>query len=1121
MGRKNLKFVCLCLAILCALVGPQAGEAQVLYGSIVGNVRDASDAVVVGARVVITHTETKQSREETTNVMGGYSFPTLPPGTYDLRVSKEGFTTYSQTGVAVTVNNVSRVDVRLNVGAVTESVTVTGLAAALQTDRAEVRTEMGSTQVEALPTSLGRNYQQLLVMVPGFSPPRNENSVPSNPSRALGFNVNGMSYSINSTRIDGAQSINVWLPHEAAYVPTLESIETVTTATNSFDAETGLAGGAAIYVQTKGGTNEVHGAVFQNHSNQHLKAKPFFIPAGAVKPKLVYNEFGGALGGPIKKEKLFYFVSYERTNDRETASRYETVPTAAIKSGNMSGSSNPIYDPLTGDAAGANRTPFADKLVPTARVSKITRTLSDKTPLPNVPGDLLTENYFATASYIFDRNRLDAKANWNAGKLTMFGRLGFLRYNMSNPPVFGEMGGSETSSAGGNPGHGWGDTYTVTVAGNYLVTQRFIVDAYFGWTSLGTNVDTPGVEEQQGLKLGIPGTNGPAKYQGGWPKFSVSNYSDLGTPGAYLPYYRTDPSKNYVANFNWVKGAHDIRFGVDTSYQAMNHIQAEGGAGIGAGMGGFTFTGGPTTVRGGPSSNQYNSYATFLLGLPTSVGKNVITSKDDKVTTRAWQYSSYVRDRWNVTPGLTLSVGARWEYFPVPTRAETGLGFYDFNNNTVRVCGYGSVPKGCGVDVGKFRILPRVGVAYRATSGFVIRAGYGITNDPWSLSRGFRTNYPAMLSLAYEGANAYQPFGRIEEGIPAVVYPDMANGIVAVPRTYATNSLPQTFKRGYIQSWNLTLQKELRYGFTAQAGYVATRSISTMGPLDLNAGQVPGRGNPGRPLYEKFGRTTTSQMITPIGTNMYDSLQSRLERRFSQGLQVGASYTWSKVIGWSQDSGSPTVQAMPYFGLNRRVLGFDRTHNLQITGMWELPMGKGKRFAATNRTAAAVLGGWRINTLASFMSGTPFSVGTSGTSLDMPGSGQRADQIKPEVKILGGAGKGQSFFDPFAFTSVTQARFGTAGYNSLRGPGIVNWNVGVARAFSLSERVGLQFKMEAFNFSNTPHFSNPGATASAMVLNADGTIRNLGGYTEITGVTNTGRDGIDERMFRFGLRISF
>lgn len=1122
MRRASPFSVLLCTVVLCALAVQQASQAQVLYGSIVGNVKDASDAIVAGATVVITNTETKQSREETATSMGGYSFPTLPPGTYEVKVSKQGFNTFTQTGIIVTVNNVTRLDVRLTVGAVTESIVVTGQAAALQTDRAEVRTEMASQQLAGLPTSLGRNYQQLLVMVPGFSQPQNANSVPSNPSRALGFNVNGMSYSINSTRIDGAQSINVWLPHEAAYVPTLEAVETVTTATNSFDAETGLAGGAAIYVQTKSGTNDLHGAIFENHSNQHLKAKPFFIPPGAVKPKLVYNEFGGAVGGPIKKEKLFYFVSFERNTDRETAAQFTTVPTAAIKSGNMSGSNNPIYDPLTGDAAGAGRTPLAGNIVPASRISKITRFLSDKTPLPNVPGDPLTQNYYATASYIFDRNRLDSKVNWNAGKLTMFGRLGFLRYNMSNPPVFGDMGGTQTSDTAGNPGHGWGDTYTVTVAANYVLTNRFIVDAYFGWTTLGTNVDTPGVEEQQGLKLGIPGTNGPARYQGGWPLFQVSNYSDLGTPGAYLPYYRTDPSKNYVTNFNWIKGTHDIRFGIDVSYQAMNHIQAEGGAGIGAGMGGFVFTGGPTTVRGGPTSNQYNSYATFLLGLPTSVGKNVITSKDNKVTTRAWQYSSYVRDRWSVTPALTLSLGVRWEYYPIPKRADTGLGFYDFSNNTVRVCGYGSVPEVCGVDAGKFRLLPRVGLAYRASSTFVIRAGYGITNDPWSLARGFRTNFPAMLSLAYEGANAYQPFGPIENGIPTVVYPDMANGVVAVPKEYAVNSLPQDFKRGYIQSWNLTLQKELRYGFTAQAGYVATRSVSTMGPLDLNAGQVPGAGNAGRPLYAKFGRTTTSLMTTPIATNIYDSLQSRLERRFAQGLQIGATYTWSKVIGWSENSDSTLrVQALPYFSLNRRVLGYDRTHNLQLSGLWELPFGQKKRFLSGNPTVSAIVGGWRINTLASFMSGNPFSVSSSGSSLDMPGSSQVADLVKPEVKILGGIGSGQPFFDPFAFAPVTQPRFGTAGANLLRGPGIVNWNVGLTRAFALTERFNLQFRMDAFNFSNTPHFANPGSNVSSMVLNPDGTIRNLGGYTEVTGVTNTGRDGIDERMFRFGLRFTF
>jgi len=1121
MRKHRLQEVWVCIAILGVLFIPQTGQTQVLYGSLVGNVKDASQAAVTDATVVITNTSTRQSREVITNELGGYSFSTVSPGTYDLKVSKAGFTTFTGTAVPVTPNNVSRLDVALNVGTLTETMTVTGAAAALQTDRADVRTEMASAQMAALPTSLGRNYQQLLVMVPGFSPPRNENSVPSNPSRALGFNVNGMSYSINSTRIDGAQSINVWLPHESAYVPTLESIETVNTVTNSFDAETGLAGGAAINVQTKSGTNLLHGVVFESHSNQHLKAKPFFIPPGAVKPKLVYNEFGGALGGPIRKEKLFYFVSYERNNDRETAALYTTVPTAAIKRGDMSGSSAPIYDPLTGDALGSNRTPFANNLVPAARVSSITRKLSDLTPLPNLPGDILTDNYYASGSYIFDRQRLDAKVNWNAGqKLTMFTRFGFLNYNMLNPPAFGEMGGPEISSAGGNPGHGWGNTYTVTVAGTYLFTQRFIVDAYYGWTSLGTSVDTPGVEEQQGLKLGIAGTNGPARYEGGWPKFGVNNFTDLGTPGAYLPYYRTDPSRNYVANFSWVKGSHDIRFGLDVSQQAMNHIQAEGGD-IGAGMGGFSFTGGPTTVRGGPAANQFNSYATFLLGLPTSMGKNTIVSKSDTLTTRAWQNSAYFRDRWNVTPKLTLSLGVRWEYFPVPTRADTGLGFYDFDNNTVRVCGYGKVPKGCGVDVGKLRIVPRLGVAYRASSTFVIRAGYGITNDPWSLARGFRTNYPGMLARSYTGDNSYQPFGRIEAGIPPAQYPDMADGIVAVPVTYAVNSLPPKFKRGYIQSWNFTLQKELRHGFAAQAGYVATRSVDTMGSLDLNAGQIPGRANSGRPLFGKFGRTTSSSMITPIGTNMYDSLQTKLERRFSQGVQFGAAYTWSKSIAWTQDSGSPAVKALQYFSLNRSVPGFDRKHNLQLSGMWELPFGKGKKFAANNRAGSAILGGWRINTLASFMSGTPFSVSSSATSLDMPGSSQRADQVKPEVKILGGAGKGQSFFDPLAFVPVRDARFGTAGFNSLRGPGIVNWNFGVTRAFPLTERFNLQFRMEAFNFSNTPHLANPGANVSNMVLNADGTIRNLGGYTEITGVTNTGRDGIDERMFRFGLRINF
>src|SRR5215813_1325182 len=312
----------LLLATALVTLSPRAVTAQVLYGSIVGNVRDASDAAVAGTAVTVTNTETNFSRQVLTNEAGIYNFTGVPAGIYDLKVSREGFVAFTQKNVAVTINTVTRVDVSLKVGGLTESVTVAADAIALQTDRSEVRSEVSAREMENLPVALGRNYQQLFKTLPGFAMPQNAHSVPTNPSRALAFNVNGSSRSSNNTRIDGASSTVIQLPHIVAYVPSLESIETVNVVTNSFDAEQGLAGGAAINVQTKSGTNMVHGSLFEYHTDQHLKANPFFTPAGFTKPKLVYNQFGGAVGGPIRKDKLFYFLAYEGTTDREAASRF-------------------------------------------------------------------------------------------------------------------------------------------------------------------------------------------------------------------------------------------------------------------------------------------------------------------------------------------------------------------------------------------------------------------------------------------------------------------------------------------------------------------------------------------------------------------------------------------------------------------------------------------------------------------------------------------------------------------------------------------------------------------------------------------------------------------------------
>ena len=984
VNRKALPtqaLLCLLFAIWCA--GPEKAAAQTLYGQLVGNVRDASEAVVAGAKVTVVNANTNQSRETVTDEVGSYSIPTLEAGTYTIRVTKEGFSTASETNVVVSINTVTRVDVGLKIGATSETINVTAEAASLQTDRAEVRAEITSMSFENLPVTVGRNYQQLLRTVPGFRPPSNAHSVPSNPARALTFNVNGASYSINNTRIDGAANNAPWLPHISAFVPTLEAIETVNVVTNSFDAEQGLAGGAAVNVQIKSGTNSLHGALFEFHTNNHLKAKPFFLPLGQDKPKLVDNEFGGAIGGPIKRDKLFFFVSYEGGLHRELATQFGTVPTAAIKAGDMSGSPRAIYDPGTGDPiSGANRTPFVGNIVPVNRISPIARKLADLTPLPNLP-DLLTSNYYAARSYLFDRNRGDSKVNWNINqKWTAFGRFSVNHYDMVNPEMFGQMGGPGISTAGSNAGNGVGDTYSFTGATTYIFTPHFVMDANIGWTRMDTTVEQSGLDSKLGLDLGIPGVNGTRRFEGGWPTFAVSSYTNIGVQDNFMPYYRHDPQFSYVGNFNWTRGRHEIRFGGELYFTGMNQLQPEATGALYGAQGGFGFGTSPTQTVGGPAGNPYNSYAGFLLGLATDRGK-VFMASDTGFTTRQRNYALYIRDRWNVTPKLTLSYGMRWEYYPFPTRADRGMEWYDGARNKMLVCGVGTVPKDCGVHVSKKLFAPRLGLAWRATNSLVFRAGYGITYDPFSLQRPFRTNYPVLLIQAIT-ADSFQ-YTKLSDGLPAVQVPDLGNGVLDVPNTFAVVTSPKNFDRGYIQSWNFTVQKQFRGNFTGQAGYVATRSIRQLGYLDVNSGQVIGAGNAGRPLQNQFGRGAPTTLVTGLGTTHYDSLQASLSRRFAQGLQVEASYTWSKVIGWNinSDSGPNFVQALPYFGLNRVVADYDRAHMFHISQIWELPFGKGKKMA-DHGPMAALLGGWQISQLWSFYTGTPFSVTASGTSLACP-----------------------------------------------------------------------------------------------------------------------------------------
>ena len=513
--RPCLRPLILMLAALTASVLSRPLAAQTLYGSLVGNVVDASHASVPGAKVKITHAETNLVRETQTNADGTYTFPTIPPGTYEVEISREGFQTFTQRNIPVTINTTVRVDAGLVVGATSQSVEVSGQAALLQTDRADVRSEMTTQSLTNLPLPPGRNYEQLLVTVPGFTPPSNYGPLPTNPSRITTSTVNGASHNAVGVTIDGASNRSVWMRGGAAFAPGVESIETVNISTSSMDAEQGLAGSGSISVNIKSGTNNVHGTLFEYNTNNNLVARAFFLPANTGKPKFIQNQFGGTVGGPIKRNKLFYFLSWEATLESRLAdnnSTLYTVPTAAIRSGDMSGSTTPIYDPATGSSNGTGRTPFPNNIIPLSRQSTIvTQGILPLLPQPNFPS-LLTSNYYASGREYNRRQQIDSKVNYNASnKLTLSGRVSSTPFLVFSDSAFGNNGlqGPPLYSNAWIEGTTTGQFWNGSTQALYQVRPNLIVDTAFGVTLEDYNEVPPGRHHKLRRQAGNPGREWP------------------------------------------------------------------------------------------------------------------------------------------------------------------------------------------------------------------------------------------------------------------------------------------------------------------------------------------------------------------------------------------------------------------------------------------------------------------------------------------------------------------------------------------------------------------------------------------------------------------------------------
>jgi hypothetical protein len=1106
-SRSARSLILSLIALLLVSAAQQVVPAQVLYGSLVGRIEDPSGAVMPGAKVTVTNKATGQQRDITTDESGAFAFRDLQVGTYDLNITQTGFKSYTKSNLIIGLNLVVREDVQMSVGGTSETVTITAAAPALQTDRADVSNQLDKAQITNLPIGAGRNFQQLYKLVPGASAPADAHSDAGNPQRALVTNFNGVSYSNNNTRLDGATVSYPWLPHIVAYVPPQDAVETVNIVTNSFDAEQGMAGGAAVNVQIKSGTNQFHGSLHEFHTNSRLKARNYFYYQPGTLPKNIFNQFGGTFGGPVIKNKLFFFSSWERTVRRQNASAFRTLPTAALRQGNFAGTGAQIYDPATGNADGSGRTLFPNSTIPTNRIDPIVLKLIALIPAPNLTTATPANNYFASGTYEFNRDNYDFKVNYiPSERSTLYVRYSISPSDIFDPPSLGAAGGD--ALAGGQPGNAPGRVQSTAIGTTYTLTPTLLLDGNIGFTRQRLGAQNVDIDKNYGLDdLGIPGTNGPDRLQGGYPRFAITGFSSIGNPNVSNPFLFRDNQYVAAGNLSWSRGAHSLRFGGEYTYYTINHFQPQSANGP---RGGFTFSGGLTALRGGAAPNLYNSWADFLLGLPQSMGKDLQNINPAAVRMPGW--GIYARDQWQVNRKLTLNFGTRFERYPFAERDHRGAERYDPILDRVLIGGLGSTPRDTGVDVGFGQFAPRLGIAYRATEKTVVRAGYGISIDPNSF-RAMRDAYPATISLQLSGASTFQAAGTLKAGLPAIVSPDLSSGSITMPAAIGTVTFPQDFNRGYIQSFNLTIQRDIGWGFTVQAGYVGSRAIRQIANVNINAGE-PGLGNAGRALA-KFGRIANISSYMPFNTATYDSLQTQVTRRLNPSAQIGLTYTFSKSINYADQSDSGlTFQSVSQWARNKAVAGFDRTHNLQLYGVYELPFGAGKRWV-TDGPASWLAGGWQFNAVMSKISGTPFTVTSAGTSLNAPGNTQTADQVKSEVKILGAIGPGKSYFDPTAFAPVTAVRYGTVGRNTMRGPGVFNLDASLFRNFKLTERWALQFRSEVFNLTNTPTFNNPGANASGPTRNADGSIINTNGFSEVTSAQGT------ERQFRFALKLLF
>jgi len=1099
------QLVRLAVTFLLISVAPVPTYGQKITATLYGDITDETGGLIAGAKVMARNEATNAIRESVSNQQGSYTIEFLNPGSYSVTVEQPGFKKRTFRNVVVQVSQVVQLDAKLEVGELTQEVSVDAKAPLLQATDSSVGSVIAEKQVQELPLN-GRQFLQLALLVPGATPaPSGGRQSTERGTISSAININGNREGSNLFLIDGSLNTD---PNFNTFVisPNIDSIQEFKVQTNSYSAEFGQQAGGQINLITRSGSNQFHGTAYEFLRNSALDAKNLFDrPAPAKIPPFRQNQFGSTFGGPVRRDKTFVFGSYEGFRQVKAQTAVATVPDDATRRGDFSNFRNnagqlvTIFDPATTrlnpnfvssqPASPSNpqflRDPFPGNIIPANRLDPVAKGILGFVDSPNLGLNPLGQGGFLNnESQEITNDQFSVRVDQSlTSKDQIFGRYSFSDESLFAPGALTSQGVRREPKAQIFT-LGWTRFFNPTIAN----------DARFGFTRLRLNiVNKNAFTENIPSKLGINGQQGlpPSAWEVPNVAFEGEGLTTIGGANFGIPTVTRDNTFQFQDTLTVNRGSHNFRMGAQ-----WNHFQLNN-ATLNFLLPSYSLRSTPLTADvGSPVGvGRGSRFADFLLGISHV---NQVTDGSGQIYLRRDIVAPWFEDAWHVTRDLTLTFGIRWDFIPPWKEKDDRIGgvFIQGINGPGQVVplqagktvsGFGEVPRGI-INTDKNNWAPRLGIAYRpgGSSKTVIRTGYGIFYDAQigNTTVDFVRNPPFQTRIIATAPDSTFPFLSLRDLVPPNV---------SIASSFFGQGQEEDGKlrwpTAYVQQWNLSLQREIVPNWAVTGAYVGStgRHLSLSSIINLPF-PGPGSRDQRRPF---FPFTPIFQFALPRVNSYYHSLQIKSEHRNFYGLTMMTAYTFSKSIDTGQEirgggGGTQSINNFNLDGENRGRSNFDQRHRFVNSFLYELPFGTGKRFLNSG-AAAYLLGGWQINSITTLSTGLPFTifsgVDTANTAV---GSLNHASSV-PGVAVIPGKQTPDLWFNPEAFMAAPDCRneavfntlrdplvcFGSAGRNIVSDPGLVNFDFALLKNFRMGEYGRLEFRTEMFNVFNTPPLGRP------------------------------------------------